>query len=92
MRNQKIALESLSMDLKRVTLGLQRGSKKIVRQFTEEALQRKKEIDLKYVDSYIRKILGKLPVVLKEGDEKKKAEDLLMYSILLQNYVRKKYL
>jgi len=81
----KIALASLAMDLKRVALGLHRGSNKMSERFLKEAVERRKEIDKKDVDLYIRNIL-------KDLDQNKDAEDLLMYSILLENYVRKKYL
>lgn len=87
MNDQKIIIESLAMDLKRVSIGLQRGSKNMAKRFFQEALIRKSEIDQRTVPSYIRNILSKLDA--KRIDEKF-AEDALMYSILFQNFAQRK--
>lgn len=89
MYNKAILL-ALASDLKRVTLGLERGADGMVKRFSEEALKRKKEVDLGRVDAYIATLLGKLAYVLGQSDPVKKAEDALMYSTLFQNYGLKK--
>lgn len=39
-RDQKIIIESLAMDLKRIAIGLHRGSLKMANRFKDEALKR----------------------------------------------------
>lgn len=85
MNKNKIALSSLAMDLKRVALGYHSGSLITARRFLEEAIKRKKEVDLTTVRPYIKDLLNKLENIKKEKDKEKIAEDALMYSILFQN-------
>lgn len=87
---QKILIESLSMDLLRVALGLHRRSFAMARRFAEEVLQRQKELESEKLDSYLLELLQKSKKIVKKLDEKN-AEDVLMYSILFQNFVQKKY-
>ncbi|HLD26514.1 MAG TPA: hypothetical protein VJB63_00960 [Patescibacteria group bacterium] len=77
----KLILESLASDLKRVALGLQRGSNAMARRFLAEALQRKKEVHTKKIALYVKNILSRITLNLD-------AEDALMYSTLLQNYAK----
>lgn len=79
----KYILESLASDLKRVALGLHRGSNIMAQRFLEEALKRKNEVDLKKVSPYLRNILLKL-------GENTDSETALMYSTLIQNYTQSK--
>lgn len=88
MKN-KVELESLVMDLKRVALGYHRGSIGMANRFTQEALKRRGEIDKNTVKPYLKKILQNLDKTLSNNDTKKIAEDSLMYSIILQNYLKK---
>lgn len=74
-------LESLASDLKRVALGLHRGSSKMAERFLEEALKRKDEVETDIVSPYIQKILTRL-------DKNIDAENALMYSTLIQNYTQ----
>ena len=83
MKN-KIALESMAMDLKRVALGYHNNSLKMAQRFHQEVLARKKEINLKDVKPYLRPILNKA-----ERIDKDSSEDALMLSTLIQNYTRK---
>ncbi|EKE21149.1 MAG: hypothetical protein ACD_7C00334G0003 [uncultured bacterium] len=83
MKN-KIALESMAMDLKRAALGYHNNSLKMAERFREEALVRKREINLKEVKPYLRLILQKT-----EKINKNSSEDALMLSTLIQNYTRK---
>lgn len=85
--DNKIVLESLASDLKRVALGVGRGSNQMAERFSEEALKRADEVDKKRVPQYMRDILGSLQSVVKNTDRLRKAEDALMYSTLVQNYV-----
>ncbi|OGK61198.1 hypothetical protein A3I56_03845 [Candidatus Roizmanbacteria bacterium RIFCSPLOWO2_02_FULL_43_10] len=76
-------LESLASDLKRVALGLHRGSNIMADRFLDEALKRKSEIEMKNLSPYIQNLLKRLS---KNID----AEDALMYSTIIQNYTRYK--
>ncbi|MEK7605426.1 MAG: hypothetical protein AAB478_02760 [Patescibacteria group bacterium] len=86
--NNKIAIESLSMDLMRVAIGYHRRSIKMAERFSEESLKRITEVNRSKVKPYFAKILDNIPNVLSNSDIDKKAEDALMYSILCKNYVR----
>ena len=83
--NTYISLSSLAMDLDRISIGLYRGSDAMAERFVEEALARKKEIDLKTVKPYIRKLLKKMEESFRSDDRERKAEDALMFSTLFQN-------
>ncbi len=75
------------MDLKRVALGLQRGSLGMAERFKEEALKRGEELEHQELSEYVRNLLQRTQDVLKtKGD--RIAEDALMYSTLFQNFVR----
>lgn len=87
MDKNKIILASLASDLKRVTLGLQRNSYSMVDRFTAEALKRKSEVNLKELELYMQNLLANLEEKLSTKDQNKKAEDALLYSTLIQNYV-----
>ncbi|OGG34919.1 hypothetical protein A2363_01715 [Candidatus Gottesmanbacteria bacterium RIFOXYB1_FULL_47_11] len=76
----KIVLASLAMDLKRVALGLHRKSNSMADRFLQEAMQRKKEVDTKKLLPYMQHILMKL-------NSNIDAENALMYSTRIQNYV-----
>ena len=86
MKN-KIAIESLSMDLLRVALGYQRGSEKMATRFSQEALIRIGEIDTNTLKPNFSKILKRIPESLRKKDKMEIAEDALMYSTLCKNYI-----
>lgn len=82
----KIILSSLAMDLKRAALGYHRGSLAMAMRFLDEALKRKEELDRNELKSYIRNILDKTEKPSQKNPQDL-AEDLLMYSTRIQNYV-----
>jgi hypothetical protein len=84
--NNKIVLESLSMDLLRVAKGFYRGSDRMAERFLEEALLRKSEVNQNEIKPYLKRILIAMEKSLKSTDKEKKAEDALMYSTLIRNY------
>lgn len=86
--NQKIVIQSLSMDLLRVALGLHRGSIGMANTFRQEALKRIKELEESEPNEYLRKLARNTRKVLSKTKDRTK-EDALMYSILFQNFVRK---
>lgn len=89
--NNKIALESLVMDLKRVAVGYHRNSVLMAKKFYEEALQRKKEIDPTILRPYARDLLDKIDS-LQNNENSYIADNALMLSTLLQNYLRTYFL
>ncbi len=90
MNSQKIIIESLAMDLKRVSLGLQRGSITMANRFKKEALEREEELEGQNLSEYLRKLVINSKKILMSEDERV-AEDALMYSILFQNLAMKKF-
>lgn len=88
--NQKIIVESLSMDLLRVALGLHRGSLSMAERFKAEALKREEELESADMQPYLRKLVNNSRDILKSADQDS-AEDILMYSVLFQNFARKYY-
>lgn len=88
MKN-KIILESLALDLKRVALGYYRGSNIMAKRFAKEARARKEELSHANLKPYLVTLLSRIDSMLKQNDHKKIAEDALMYSTLFQNAVIK---
>jgi hypothetical protein len=81
---EKLALLSLSNDLKRIVTALQRGSLENAARFEAEAKRWLKQASSSN-DSYTIKLLKKVELVLNQENNLRKAEDCLMYSVLLQN-------
>jgi len=85
--NNRIALEALVMDLKRVALGYNRNSLVMAKRFYEEALARRREINTSSLKPYVQKLLNSIDS-LQNNDNEVIADKALMLSTLLQNYVR----
>ncbi|MFC1647088.1 hypothetical protein ACFL1A_02260 [Patescibacteria group bacterium] len=86
MSKNKIVLSSLAMDLKRVALAYHRGSDKVAERFMVETKRWIKELDYATVPKYIDRIIYNINNLTTE-DKAKVAEDSLMYSTLIQNYI-----
>ncbi len=82
----KIILSSLAMDLKRVALGLHRKSYGMADRFFNEAMKRREEVNKSELLPYMKTIINSIGV-LANRDNIHKAEDALMYSTRIQNYV-----
>lgn len=80
--NNKYILASLASDLKRVALGLHRGSDNMAKRFLEEALMRKNEVIINEIAPYVQKLLTKVNNDLD-------SENALMLSTLIQNYIQR---
>jgi hypothetical protein len=78
--NNKIVLMSIASDLKRVAMGLHRGSQTTVDRFTQEILRRRQEIDDSLLENYMQKWVSKLDQAVSNSD------DALMLSTIFQNY------
>ena len=81
MDHDYLALESLASDLKRVALGLHRGSQVMAGRFAQEALKRKSELASAKLPPYIKNLLIQLETATKDPDT------ALMSSTLFQNYL-----
>lgn len=86
--NNKIIIESLSMDLMRIALGYHRGSVKMAARFVDEANKRINEVDKTSLKPNFKKTLDKLPHALSQKNVNDIAEDALMYSTLCKNYAK----
>lgn len=82
MDKDKLNLLSLSMDLKRICLGIERKSYGMADEFTRQA---KRWIKVKTDIYHTQEILKEVKQILDMPNSLQKAEDCLMYSILLQN-------
>lgn len=83
---EKVALLSLASDLKRIVQAIQRNSSSNATRFNFEAKKWLKK-SKKTQDRSILKLLGKVEKVLDDKNNLKKAENCLMYSVLIQNRV-----
>lgn len=79
--SEKIIIESLAMDLKRVALGLYRNSLAMADRFKEEALKREKELEEFSLDSHLIKLTEYTKRTLSSSNDRT-AEDALMLSTL----------
>ena len=84
--NNKIALESLSMDLLRIAIGMNRGSIKMAETFQKEAIIRQSEIKLDLLKPYMQNIILSLSSLFENKNSNQKAEYALMYSTQIRNY------
>lgn len=87
MNEQNMIISSLAMDLKRVSLGLHKGSFRVAERFKEEALRRQEELESLNVTGYVKFLIKESKKSLLIFDERT-AEDALMYSTLFQNFVK----
>lgn len=88
--NQKIIIESLAMDLKRVAIGLHRGSLNMANRFKEEAFKRARELEGQNPNDYLKKLLLCMKKMI-NGTADRVAEDALMLSTLFQNFALKNF-
>lgn len=87
MKNKQI-LGALALDLKRVALGLNRGSNAMAQKFLDEAIKRRSGIEIAEIKPYLSKFLKTVDNLKKESGQKG-AEDALMYSTIFQNASQK---
>ena len=83
-------LGALAIDLKRIALGIHRGSMTMASRFSKEAEKRLNEVDRTTLLPYMKKTLGKIQSIVSTQGSDKKAEDALMYSVIVQNYTQYK--
>ena len=81
----KVTLLSLSLDLKRIVQSIQKNSTDNANRFTEEA-KRWVDESKNTNDEYLKSLLKKIEKTLELKNDPNKAEDCLMYSVLIQNH------
>lgn len=86
MTETKLLIGSLSNDLYRTAVLLQRGSENTANRFYTEAQRWTHQLTLRRTKPYIQKIITELNQQQKLIRSLENAEKLLMYSVLLQNY------
>lgn len=82
---EETVLLSLASDLKRISQAIQRNSSSNILRFSHEAKECLKVAQKVNTNSSVFKLLKAIAEVLKKRDDLIKAEDCLMYSVLLQN-------
>ena len=87
--NSTFLLQNIALDLDRISTSLNRNSFTVAERFVQEVINQQKQIGNSGLPDYIKKILSALPQALSQQESKQKADDALMYSILLQNFVAK---
>lgn len=89
--NLKLIIESLSMDLLRAALGQYRGSFRMAERFEKEALARNQELkEINPKDNYLNTLISKTNKSLLSKSAKK-ADELLMYSVLFKNFIQSQH-
>ncbi len=84
----KLIIESLAMDLRRVAQSYYRGSNNVGYRFSQEALKRVSEVNMNEVKPYIKVLLLNLDSDLNQQNTISIAESSLLSSTLFQNYAR----
>lgn len=81
-KNQQV-IGALAMDLKRVAIAKHNKSEKVADRFWQEVVKRKEVVSKIKLPDYLSDLYNNL-----ENNNDK--DNLLMYSIVLQNYARRK--
>ncbi|MBA3724197.1 MAG: hypothetical protein H0W89_04920 [Candidatus Levybacteria bacterium] len=87
--NNKILLESMALDLKRVALGSHSHSTKMAERFLQEVFKRNAMLDTTALSSPLVKVLEVMKKRLQAGKSSRLADDALMYSTLLISFSKK---
>lgn len=87
--NNKILLESMALDLKRVAIGSHSHSTKMAERFLQEVFKRNEMLDITSLSSPLKKILSNMASQLKVENTQRLADDALMYSTLLISFSKK---
>src|SRR3989344_5672613 len=90
--NQKICSAGMDRHFEGEPILLEGGSKesdKIAARFYGEAIERINELDNQSIKPYLRKHIQSVINLKNQKDIRKKAEDALMYSTIVQNYCLK---
>ncbi len=84
--NNKLLLESMALDLKRVALGSYSHSTKMTERFLQEVFKRNDQLDRSSFSSTLIKVLNCMERQLQLKQHQRLADDALMYSTLLLSF------
>ena len=87
--NNKILLESMALDLKRVALGSHSHSTKMAERFLQEVFKRNEMLDTTTLSATLKTLLSTMIEQLTLGNTQRLADDALMYSTLLISFSKK---
>ncbi len=87
--NNKILLESMALDLKRVALGSHSHSTKMAERFLQEVFKRSEMLDTTSFSSSLKTVLTNMKRHLKLDNSQRLADDALMYSTLLISFSKR---
>ncbi|MGH7203354.1 MAG: hypothetical protein ACREHC_02845 [Candidatus Levyibacteriota bacterium] len=87
--NNKILLESMALDLKRVALGSYSKSTKMADRFLQEVFKRNEQLDYQSLPESLRKILLTMQKSFEQTNRQRLADDALMYSTLLLSFSKR---
>ena len=87
--NNKILLESMALDLKRVAIGSHSHSTKMAERFLQEVFKRNEMLDTTSLSVTLKKVLINMINQLKLDNTQRLADDALMYSTLLISFSKK---
>lgn len=87
--NNKILLEAMALDLKRVALGFHSNSIKMAERFLIEVNRRNTQLDKRYLSKSVTNILITMSKRLKCTNTKHLADDALMYSTILLSFSKR---
>ena len=82
MTKKQQIIGALAMDLKRVALAKYNKSEKVAERFWDEVMNRKTEVLKFNLPNYLTNLYDQI-------EANKDKDNLLMYSVILQNYARK---
>ena len=84
--NNKLLLQAMAVDLKRVAIGYHSGSVRMADRFLQEVMQRIELLQYSSLSSSMKKLLKKIEKLPKEKNIDKRAEDALLYSTLFLSF------
>jgi hypothetical protein len=87
--NNKILLESMALDLKRVALGSHSHSTRMAERFLQEVFKRSEMLDKSTLSNPLKMVLNNMTKQLKLENIHRLPDDALMYSTLLISFSKK---
>lgn len=86
--NNRVLLQAMALDLKRVALGYHSGSIKMAEKFTAETVKRSFLLDKNTLPLAIHKTVNNIQNPDSNSNTQKLADDALMFSNILLSYSR----
>lgn len=84
--NNKLLLQAMALDLKRVAIGYHSGSTKMADIFLQEVLKLEQQLDIESLSPTIKKLVTYVELLPNEKNVNKRAENALLYSTLFLSF------